>query len=352
LFTQLPKVFDRAFTLGYFLPSLLFILTNALFIRIFSIFDAIDLLGLREYQSFLVDVTVLALISWVLSVLLLAANRGIIRLLEGYGKFNPAQVLLSLEKGRYEKLYEEIDRLKERIDRIRTEGREVPTELSDRQIDLALDRAIRLPREKSQLLPTAFGNTIRAFENYPAEIYGIDAISGWNRLLAVVPKDYRQMVDDAKALMDFWVNIWILCALAALEYICMYLFVSQASSRGFAIGPVRPETVLFLFVLLLCALAASWRARSAATEWGDMIKSAFDVFLPDLLIKLRFPHPKSIEDERKTWTSFSKVFLYCDDKSMINRTQWQQKPSISEQTDSESDQISRKSGEDGEEKDE
>jgi hypothetical protein len=58
-------------------------------------------------------------------------------------------------------------------------------------------------------LPTRFGNAIRSFEVYSRIIYGLEAIDGWPRLLAVIPADYRQAIDDAKAQVDFWVNIWM-----------------------------------------------------------------------------------------------------------------------------------------------
>ena len=78
---------------------------------------------------------------------------------------------------------------------------------------------IQFPDEEAWLLPTSFGNTIRAFEVYPRVMYGLDAIPGWLRILAVIPKDYRESVDNAKAQVDFWLNLWFLSILMIFEYV-------------------------------------------------------------------------------------------------------------------------------------
>jgi len=46
--------------------------------------------------------TVLAVMAWYLGILLLAINRELIRLLEGYGRYNPLNVLKGLETRRFE----------------------------------------------------------------------------------------------------------------------------------------------------------------------------------------------------------------------------------------------------------
>mgnify|MGYP006193474647 CR=1 FL=1 len=48
----------------------------------------------------------------------------------------------------------------------------------------------------------------------------------------------------------------------------------------------------------------------AAEQWGEWVKAAFDVFLPALCHKLGYKKPRTAEDERKFWLSFSQGTAY------------------------------------------
>jgi hypothetical protein len=52
------------------------------------------------------------------------------------------------------------------------------------------------------------------------------------------------------------------------------------------------------------------RATSAAREWGDFVKSAFDVYRFRLLESLGIDLPKSREEEKKLWTRYSQAIIY------------------------------------------
>jgi hypothetical protein len=65
----------------------------------------------------------------------------------------------------------------------------------------------------------------------------------------------------------------------------------------------------------------SWlRVRSAAVEWGEVVKSAFDVFLPELHKKLEFPIATR-EEERQMWERFSQAIIYRLPSSLPERVQ-------------------------------
>ena len=68
------------------------------------------------------------------------------------------------------------------------------------------------PRNAEEILPTRLGNTIHAFEDYPDTRYGMDAVELWPRLVAKVDKEYRAVLDDAKASFDFMINSSVLSA--------------------------------------------------------------------------------------------------------------------------------------------
>jgi hypothetical protein len=136
-------------------------------------------------------------------------------------------------------------------------------------------------------------------------MYGMDAISGWNRLLAVIPKDYRQLIDSSKAQTDFWVNLWVLSWLIIGEYLVLFLLsigLGNSNIDNF-------QTIWVPIVGLFIAAIASWRARRAAVEWGDMVKASFDIFLPELGIKLRFAPPANREESTKYGAASAVPFL-------------------------------------------
>jgi hypothetical protein len=66
----------------------------------------------------------------------------------------------------------------------------------------------------------------------------------------------------------------------------------------------------------LAALAIAWlaarSARANAYAWGVTIKSAIDVFLPELATKMSYRLPAKASEQRKFWRLLSQVFLYRD----------------------------------------
>jgi len=169
------------------------------------------------------------------------------------------------------------------------------------------EAAERFPDKEYYLLPTSFGNIVRAFEVYPRVMYGLDAIPGWSRLLSVIPNEYKVLVDDAKAQVDFWVNIWLFALIVLGEYFVFVLNVSQIKSIWF------PAVVVCLVII------SYLRARSAAVQWGNLVKAAFDVFLVDLRNKLGFPNPSDKGAEQILWHRFSQAVIYADAESLPNR---------------------------------
>ncbi len=167
-------------------------------------------------------------------------------------------------------------------------------------------RATHLPDKESLLLPFSFGNTLRAFEIYPRAMYGIDAIPAWCRLLGVIPTEFREQLDGAKSQMDFLLNVWALSHLLLLEYLIvawMAGFWQQWQHWLFWWFPALSVGV---------ALFASYWARRAAVDWGELVKSAFDLFLPELRAKLELPRPASPEEEREMWGLFNQALVFRD----------------------------------------
>jgi hypothetical protein len=295
MFAELPKLFDRNFAIGFFLP---FALAAAASLYL------LDQSGLSGnilpilQKDLIVGGTVYGLLSWLGGILLLVTNRDLYRILEGYGKLNPSQMLTWLERGHYQRLNTEIEKLDQEYRRHLDANTDFPEHLKTKRNRLMIERVERFPDRENLILPTPFGNTLRAFESYPRIMYGLESIDGWSRLLAIVPSDYRDLIDSAKAQVDFWVNLGFLSLILVIGNLSLFAFYHF----------LPPLWLMAIIVLVL--LISPWRARRLAVEWGDYVKGAFDVFAPQLRETLGLDPPKDRHEEKQQWTRFSQAIIY------------------------------------------
>lgn len=351
--SNLPGLTNRNFALGYFLPSVLFCLILLTIVSLFHVlpepltFDFAD-----EPMNVLTKLARLILFSLLVGTLLLATNRKLLRFMEGYELRAYGRVvlirLLEREKKHYSQKTNRLSELDSTYPSYSDSKEPVRQEQKSERNELLIYLAERFPDDKRWLLPTSFGNTIRAFEVYSRIMYGIDAVSGWERLLAVIPEDYRLLIDNAKAQVDLWANLWILNLLLIIGYfstvICAlvsYCWVNAVIAKP-DLHVLQPLTIrdLVLFhavtlkaslilatalkllvplLLITFAFFAFEQATLAAAGWGNFVKAAFDLYLPALREKLGFPQPKSMEEERKMWQQFSQAIIYRNPSSLPNR---------------------------------
>jgi hypothetical protein len=295
MFGELPKLFDRNFVIGFFLPVAILITFSILIINPHPFGNQlIDFLT----TDLLVGTTTIGLLSWVGGIVLLALNRDLYRIMEGYRKYNPLKLFGWMERRRYQKVIDELEQLDDEYRECVESEREFPVKSRTRRNELMRQLAEEFPDKEEYLLPTPFGNVLRSFEVYPRYMYGFEAIDGWGRLLAVIPKDYLELIDAARAQVDFWVNLGVVFILLQIEYIVL----------AFIMGTPLQSWIVILFIVL--GTIAPMRATSAAREWGDFVKAAFDVYRFNLLESLGIDLPKNREEERKLWTKYSQAIIY------------------------------------------
>jgi hypothetical protein len=299
MISELPKIFDKNFAIAYFLPVSLFMAASAGLL--IALGDPIRI-SFSSTAKTIFDVSLVAFSAWIASILLMVLNREIYRILEGYGKWNPLRIFGP--KVRREYAYK-MARLKELEDR--HDAGDDSEELLRQHDKLMEELAQQYPDREEFLLPTMFGNTLRAFESYPRVMYGMEAVDGWIRILAVVPKEYRELIDDAKAQVDWWVNLGVVSLAYLLEF--WYLVFQKWGSGPYlhihVLNFVVPVVVFGLFNWFL-----SWRATRAATGWGDYIKSAFDLYRFRLLDALSIDLPRDRTEERAIWEQYSQAVAY------------------------------------------
>ncbi len=294
MFSGLNKVFERSFIIGFAVPALAFLFAA---VGIWSLFgQSVSFVDLRGAEP-LKDTTTLAFAGTIITFILVIFNFNIMRILEGYWYFDLGFKLNGYYRSRFRKLGEEIENLTKEREESQRENRPF---VKKKQRNQAIEeRAALFPSREDLVLPTKFGNAIRAFEDYPRVMYRLDSIPAWSRLNAVIPKDYRELMDEARGEMNCWMNFWFLSYLLIIEYVVLTIWFWRAPWVWIIISSL-------VFSVFLCAD----QATKAAMGWGEWVKTAFDVYLPDLIKKLGYRPLTTTAELRDFCVNLSQVMIH------------------------------------------
>lgn len=164
------------------------------------------------------------------------------------------------------------------------------------------------PNEDYLILPTRLGNVLRSFEKYAFRQYNMGGIL-WPRLRAKLDKEHAAALDEAKTPLDFVINISFLSGILSFTILVIGLLypigiASRRTGIWWAIG-------IFAFAFL--SYLAYVLAINQSKEWGDMFRSAFDLYRWDLLKQLGYKHtPANMSEERALWGGIFKQMQYGD----------------------------------------
>jgi|SRR5215204_5236234 len=346
---RLPDLFDRNFAIGFLLPVVIFALANYVLMESFALPNILD--PLFAGQDTLANTTIHIIGIVLCAVLLMALNWHLYRLLEGYGLYNPIRFIRRRELNRYNALVQRQDELEGQWSKLadRRPDSEASQEVSEatrsrsRELEIAEEQqriqssyntvtkilAEEFPDEEKHVLPTRFGNRIRAFEIYSRERYGFEIIGGWERLADVIPNEYRSRIDEAKAITDFWLNLGILGFLSLVAYIgiAIHSYIYYAT--------VRIGTFWFPLTAFVITMLAVRAARTAAGHWGETVKAAVDIFLPELATRIGLPTDEPQERNKELWKLFSQSINYRSNEAVrrleeILRNQHEDREGLSE----------------------
>jgi hypothetical protein len=156
------------------------------------------------------------------------------------------------------------------------------------------------PKDPDDLLPTRVGNAIRAFEQHSNVRWGLDGVTIWPRIEALLDEDERALEVDAK--------------------INFYVFVN-ASVGGYLVGAClvidqgvnAPQPVWYwpLYAIPFVVGYILYRAAiGPAIDWGDSVRSSIDLHRLEVYEKLGVRAPVSFTDERELAGKVNKALLF------------------------------------------
>lgn len=308
------KIFGRDFVIAFFVPSLAFLFVTIAYLHVSG--RPISWLKINPDDP-LKGSTFIALVTLTASFCLMSVNRLVIRTLEGYWIFDLGRSIRFIQTARFRWLQSRIETLTKEA--IRCKEQKITFTKRRKRNRLMLRAAQRFPSREDQILCTSFGNTFKAFEDYPRVMYGFESIQGWSRLNTILPKEFRETLSSTRSLTDFWANIWFLSLVFIAQYIVVEILFLGHTSDVRILLKAFPDA-WFLYSAIVVAFVSSWQARIAAAQWGEWVKAAFDVFLPKLCTKLGYKRPLDIKAEREFWTKVSQAIVYRDPVSLEELT--------------------------------
>ena len=302
MFGGLPKLFDRSFFIGFFLPATLLFSGLAASVLIFV--DINDKARNFFLEKNVFGATLVIVLIWLIAILLMAINRPIIRLLEGYGRRNPFRLFLPMHKKEFEQqILPRLGKL-EKIIYARKRGVKEPDQ--EENFRLLLWEAVNTYPESADLvLSTRLGNVMRAYERYPVVVYGIEAIVLWPRLAMILPEEVRNRIREGEALFHFAVNVLFTGVTTLLVYVV--LAANAFPVRGISsFGDSWPIVLISAF----SAWFGHWLLPGAARQRGEQVKSVFDLYRGTLAEHLGFQLPRTEQAERKMWELISRRMTF------------------------------------------
>lgn len=158
----------------------------------------------------------------------------------------------------------------------------------------------RFPDSEAKVLPTKFGNRIRAWEDYARTRWSLETVAIRPHIESLLQQQETDLRTDAETDLAFALNASLLASVIALV-LGIDRAIEQPPSLWFIASCLTP---------LLAALALYEIAIVAAVSWGNTVRAAIDLHRLDLYDKLGVQHPTTIADDRAVGVAINQMLLY------------------------------------------
>jgi hypothetical protein len=150
--------------------------------------------------------------------------------------------------------------------------------------------------------PSGYGEALASVSRYVSGRYGIDSIVFWSRLQPLIPAEYMTVVEGAKVRMDMLTSLTLLALMYATGWFVLLPYFA-----------VRPGVLIAISGSGVAAAALFYAGSvEAARSFAETVRSSFDLYRHDMLKKLGFAVPASLEAEKERWNRISRFVLYRD----------------------------------------
>jgi hypothetical protein len=285
---DITGVFSRYFVVGFFLPA--YISLVSLWLAASSQFIP----NVLEQHSQGTELLILGAVGLVAGLALSGSSYLITRVFEGYPL---AQVIGWPVLGRLARAVRAVQRRSyNRLRGVRDDESKTPEERT-----LAAWRLEKFfPHEPEDLLPTRLGNAIRAFELHSNVRWGLDGVTIWPRVDALLNSDERELHVDAKIDLYVFVN----AALGAFTVgVCLVVDKAVNAPNSALYWPLYAVPFVGGYVLYRAALGP-------AANWGEVVRASIDLHRLDVYEKLGVRAPLSFSDERQLADRINFALLY------------------------------------------
>ncbi|MBN1314073.1 MAG: hypothetical protein JXA42_01350 [Anaerolineales bacterium] len=160
------------------------------------------------------------------------------------------------------------------------------------------------PPDVEGVLPTAFGNVLRASEWYPYYRYKIKGVAIWPRLAAVLPSSFTTEMEEGNNQLVFLLNSSLLSGVLSIVSGCIAI-TSWITTHHvpYSIGYFGKSIALFLVGYLFYRMSIN-----VAEQYGYDIRTAYDLYRFKLLSQLQRKIPGELSQEEATWRGLSELF--------------------------------------------
>lgn len=299
---EFNKILGRDFIIGFLLPALFFLVASFFCLETANVPHPWLKFNLDKPLE---DATIFALEAFVFGIFLQSINRELFRFAEGYwGEYFGEKFTRwcgRFQRERFQKLKSDLSSLKEKKNRCLQDNQ--PFLDKAKYNKLSESEATEFPRREDLVLPTTFGNVVRAYEDYSRAVYNFESINGWSRIQALMSKQVAEVLSRTRSRVDMWLNFSFVTGLLMIEIVTL--------AWKFQNLPLWLLPCGMLFILFTYT-----RARSSTARYGEQVKAVFDIYLPQLCQKLGFTLSQDIEKNRVFWGAYSRLMVYRDVKAL------------------------------------
>jgi hypothetical protein len=235
----------------------------------------------------------LAIVVLAISVILQPFQMVFIQVLEGYwGSSRFSKALTEVFANRHRRKRDRVRTQIEHLEKLGT-GRSVSKPDLGTEAGVLADRLAR-SYPATRCLPTMLGNVLRAAEENAGVQYGLDVVTIWPRLYAVLPKATAALVDDQRNQLDIAVRFCVMSGMATAVS-----FGLLCRHGWWLLAPAAALTLAWI----------SYRAAIvSAFSYGAGIRVAVDLHRFDLLTALHLSLPTDRQTEVKSNLILSEFF--------------------------------------------